>query len=666
MFDVKKALWDYPVVFPLFLLLICVLTYGVIAPSLGFSWDEWPAIWLYQVYGAEGLGDFFATNRPLLGVFYAITLKVFGTHSLAWQIFALLTRFGVGLSIWWVLKLLWPAHQKVAKWVAAFVVVFPGFAQQFIAVIYSHIMLALIFYFISVGLMLLALDGRRRFYPLLGFSLFFAALNLFATEYFVGLELLRPVFIFLYLSDGEKKAGRLKGILTRWWPYALLMVIYLTWRIPFQSRFAQAPANLLTAIIADPFPNLLKLFRELISTPVVAGIAAWVYPFQSIRLETGTYWGNTQVFVMLACGVLALMYFSMSRSQENKVAWIKQALLVSGFAFFLAGIPFVIADLPVKVTFPHDRFMLAFLFGSCLFLVALSTVVFKRVAREVFLSLLLAVCVGYQFQVGLTFKDEWENVWSFLGQLSWRVPGLEPGTTLIANETLFPHTNDYSLTAPLNWLYDQEPDSGDLDYYMAYVPHRLGGVIPELQPDLSISKKYSLYQFTGSTSNVLAVVYEPPACLRILDPRFDRYDLRLTPELHDAMWLSDPGRLIQPEQAIQNEVLEELITPSPIADKWCQTYQKADLARQEGDWREVIRLWEIAPDLGGIPKNPVELLPFIEGYARLGEYQKALDLTLIAFNADIFNQLLLCDLWLRVGPDSQGIYEQVNQTLNCW
>jgi hypothetical protein len=326
----------------------------------------------------------------------------------------------------------------------------------------------------------------------------------------------------------------------------------------------------------------------------------------------------------------------------------------------------VMADLPVKVTFPHDRFMLAFLFGSCLFLVALSTVVFKRVVREVFLALLLAVCVGYQFQVGLTFKDEWEDVSSFLWQLVWRVPDLKPGTTLIADETLFPYTNDYSLTAPLNWLYDQEPGSGDLDYFMAYVPHRLGNVVAELAGDQPIQKTYSLYQFTGSTSDVLAVVYEPPACLRILDPRFDRYNFYLTPALHDAMWLSNPVELIQPNQTMASEILEELISTTSITDPWCYTYQKADLARQEGNWSEVVRLWEITPDLGGSPKNPTELLPFIEGYARFGEYQKALDLMLTAFNADIFTQLPLCDLWLRVGLDSQEVYEQVNQILNCW
>jgi hypothetical protein len=335
-------------------------------------------------------------------------------------------------------------------------------------------------------------------------------------------------------------------------------------------------------------------------------------------------------------------------------------------ALLLAGIPFAIADLPVKVTFPHDRFMLAFILGSCLFLVTFSAWVFKPIARQIFLALLLAVSLGYQVQVGLSFKQEWEDVSAFLWQLSWRAPGLEPGTTLIADETLFPYTNDYSLTAPLNWLYDEEPGSGDLDYFMAYVPHRLGSVIPELSPNQRIHKKYSLYEFNGSTSNVLAVVYEPPGCLRVLDPRYDSYDLRLPPELHNAMWLSNPVDLIHSDRPLQRHRLMDLITAGQVTDKWCHTYQKADLARQQGDWREVVRLAEITPSLKGSYKSPTELLPFIEGYARLGEFQKAVDLTRTAYYASRLTHHLLCDLWWRVGPDDQGMYEKVNKTLKCW
>jgi hypothetical protein len=665
---VKTSFWDRPFVFPVFLLLICILTYGVIAPSLGFHWDDWPAVWLYEVYGQEGLGEFFATNRPLLGVFYSITMGLFGANPLIWHLFALLTRFGVGLATWWVLGILWPNRQTETKWISAFTVVFPGFTQQSIAVIYSHIMLALIYYLLSIGLMLRSLDDDQRFSCLLGLSLFFSALNLLSTEYFFGLELLRPVFIWLYLSGKGEKRRKFKGILKRWWPYALLVAAYLAWRIPFQARFAQADARLLNAILTDPRSNLVKLFQEFVHAPLAAVVEAWTYPFQSLQLDTSNQWGAIQVFLIAVCGILALVYFLGLHSSQNKAPIGKEGgytgvLWVSVPALLLAGLPFVIADLPVKVTFPHDRFMLAFILGSCTFLVFLSSVVFKPIARQVFLALLLAVSAGYQIQVGLTFKQEWEDVSSFLWQLYLRIPKLEPSTTLVADETLFPYTNDYSLTAALNWMYDEEPGSGDLDYFMAYVPHRLGSVIPELSPNQPIHKKYSLYEFNGSTSNILAVVYEPPGCLRILDPRYDSYDLRLSADLYDAMRLSDPVGLIQPEHAMQPKLLTELFT-IPRMESWCDYYQKADLARQQEDWEEVVSLGNFRLDDGLY--SPTEFLPFIEGYARLGDIQKAFELTQTAYYADPSMQYTLCNLWWWVGVEDEEVYKQVNEMLGCW
>ena len=36
--------WFYPAA----LLLICVLTYGLVIPHLGFYWDDWESVYLYH------------------------------------------------------------------------------------------------------------------------------------------------------------------------------------------------------------------------------------------------------------------------------------------------------------------------------------------------------------------------------------------------------------------------------------------------------------------------------------------------------------------------------------------------------------------------------------------------------------------------------------------
>ena len=55
---------------------------------------------------------------------------------------------------------------------------------------------------------------------------------------------------------------------------------------------------------------------------------------------------------------------------------------------------------------------------------------------------------------------------------------------------------------------------------------------------------------------------------------------------------------------------------------WCYYYEKASLARQQGDWAGVVRLGEQAASLNYAASDPVEWLPFIEATASLGQEAK--------------------------------------------
>lgn len=58
---------------------------------------------------------------------------------------------------------------------------------------------------------------------------------------------------------------------------------------------------------------------------------------------------------------------------------------------------------------------------------------------------------------------------------------------------------------------------------------------------------------------------------------------------------------------------------SEPAHDWCYYYQKASLARQIGDWNEVVRLGEEASTLELSPVDEIEWMPFLEGYAMQGK-----------------------------------------------
>jgi hypothetical protein len=60
---------------------------------------------------------------------------------------------------------------------------------------------------------------------------------------------------------------------------------------------------------------------------------------------------------------------------------------------------------------------------------------------------------------------------------------------------------------------------------------------------------------------------------------------------------------------------------------WCYYFQIASLAHQFGDWQAVSKLGDEAEGKGFSPASPHEWLPFIEGYAHSGQWDKALDRT---------------------------------------
>ncbi len=77
----------------------------------------------------------------------------------------------------------------------------------------------------------------------------------------------------------------------------------------------------------------------------------------------------------------------------------------------------------------------------------------------------------------------------------------------------------------------------------------------------------------------------------------------------------------------QDQILDSADTKMPDAygpepaHGWCYYFEKAELARQFGDWETVTRLGDEASKLTDHPNNPVERFVFIEGlcpHGRLG------------------------------------------------
>jgi hypothetical protein len=138
---------------PLALFILCLISYGLMIPWLGFYWDDWPYIWFAHTYGPAGLMKALAGDRPFLAAIYMFTTTVLGKTPLPWQIFAIVSRWLSAWVMWWTLKKIWPKASRQTALAAFLFAVYPGFGQHWISVIYSQAYLLLAASVVSLGLM---------------------------------------------------------------------------------------------------------------------------------------------------------------------------------------------------------------------------------------------------------------------------------------------------------------------------------------------------------------------------------------------------------------------------------------------------------------------------------------------------------------------------------
>ncbi len=646
---------------PVFLFLMALLAYGWALPWLGFYWDDFPISWIAHQYGAAGLARYFATNRPVWGLIYQATMPLLGETPWHWQAFAIFWRWAVAAALWGLLRVTWPLQAAWVPFLAAtLALLFPSFTEQFVSVVYSHFFIVMAAFVLSLLCSVLALRSARGRLPLTLLGLFLSLVNLAAMEYFFVLELLRP--LVLWAGAGAEPAisrprGRLRQAVAAWIPSLVLFAAAGIWRaflFPYQTQNYQPV--LLQQLRARPLEALLGLAATAFRQIWLAGFAGWARIFQLPASELGARSLALYGQIVAAGALLALLFLAVPRlvgrdrpgSGHGRAAAAWQAAGIGAAGLALAGAPFWVTGTPVSLAFPADRFNLPFLFGSAIFLAGLAGVLAGRRGSTALLVALVAVAAGFaagrQFQVLSEFRRDWSLQKSLFWQMSWRIPALEPGTTLISSELSFTHSTDNSLSAPLNWIYAPDGRSEQMAYIFYYPSVRLGSGLPEIRKGLAIDQDYLAARFHGNTDQVVAVYYNPPGCLRVLDSVLDANNWMVPVQIRAGLPLAStdpilPGPAVRPPAAVFG---------AEPSHGWCYYFEKADLARQQGDWGQVAALGDQAFALGDYPNDPAERLPFIEGYAHTGNWERALELSREAHQVTPLMDRVLCAQWERI------------------
>jgi hypothetical protein len=658
---------------PLLFLIVTIVSYGLLLPLTGFYWDDWPFAWIARFLGPQEFLPAFAGVRPFLGPIFLVTTSLIPPIPIYWQIFALIIRFLSALSAWFVLKQVWPNDRHQTLIASLLFLVFPGYSQHWVAL--THInqeWIPFIFYLLSFGFTARALRNPDRFNSNTIYALLLLIAGVFPTEYFVSMEPLRFLFIWVILSEQIDGAwNRFVQTLKRWWPYLFVWLANAIWLAYFYTIGGYESYEV--EVVKEPL-TLLRIISTFGEAVGKAGFYVWIQVLvlasKAISSPTNLL---TLAFVILAFILILFYFMNLDLSKNETKGFAVSAIVIGLIGILLGRVPSFAAGLPLTLQSSYDRFMISMMLGGSLFVTGLIELLFRNTRLKLCaFALLIALGIGQQFFNANIFRRDWAKQQEIYWQLAWRIPALRPNTALLTDQMPIDYETDLSFTAPLNWMYapDYKRSSsvdggGNLPYALFYTEKRLGGVsLPSLAPNTAITLPVRRVSFHGSTSQVLVIYMPKNGCLRILDPAYgdqETYE-KQSRYLVEAIPLSNPGNAL-----VVGPIARPTFIPEPT-HSWCYYYTKAEaFAHDFRDWGSVITLDREAQAKGFAPEDPLEWLPFIEANAMISNFDRAEELSIKAIAADPRVRKAICNLWKRVQTQSHAKNQSdlhINQMLS--
>jgi hypothetical protein len=642
---------------PVILALLVLVSYGLTLPFIGFFMDDWYLIWFKHIFGALQFPQYFAVDRPFMGYFYILASALLGGSELplAWQIFALFTRWLAAWSILGFLNTLWPETKKRNILVASLAAVFPGFTQQWIAAIYSFFFACLAGWVFSLTLMLKAIRQPKRFWLYTVLSLVLGVYCYAASEFYFGLELIRPVVLWIeYSRTNPGFTARLKRTIKGWLPYLLAYIGFGIWRGFFYTS-AHHDVTLSQQFSQSPFTFLVDSVRKTVQAVVDGAFTSWLNP-----LNLSNYPEKGKMPLLILAEIVLVFFgflfwysrvnrFDPEEQSAGQAQWQKEAFWLALISLLVAILPFLAANLPVSTVYPFDRFLLAYIFGSCLLVVIL---VDKKQIGLIFVVLLLAVSSGYQVTQSIYYKNMYQQQSDFFWQLSWRAPQLQKNTIMLTEELPFAEVfSSDSLTAPLNMIYNPAQNDENMAYALLQI-YQLPDTIKKYAPDQPVSYAVRNFIFSGNTSQMIVIKKPADGCLRVLTPD-DYVDLTLKEKSLEFWQAATPLSNL-------NQIIPETDSPANLparyfgtekTGQWCYYFEKADLARQQLNWQQVINLYTQAESKGYKPLNVYEYVPLIQAYVQTGNIQKAAEISQTLDLSEELTKGVVCDTWNKLTKD---------------
>jgi hypothetical protein len=582
-------------------------------------------------------------------------------------------------GFWWALKLVWPNRKVEIAWICLLLVVYPGFNQQSAALTSSRHFLCLSLYALSLGLNILAIRHPKHFWVATIPAVVLSMVELLTVDIFFGLEILRAAFIFFVVSEKQGSIRKTVWLsIKHFAPYFLVITLFVLFRFAItplldpdaETGSSFTPERLLAFLATGSNQSLNFYIREFLNINLFSWINTIIPGVIDFRAKATLFsWLISGVFS--AGFVLLFIRGNLFREQveTKKDSFLWQAMFIGVLSFILGWAPVWLIGGENASSLGAGRSSLAAMPGAAVLAAALAEwFARRRLHKTIVLAVLFALAMSFQVQTVNKYRLSWEDQKDFYRQLSWRAPSIKPGTAIIASGMPLTLVEEAHIGFALNTIYAPDLQTMEAPYWFFLSSSLKGDLIPDFKPGYPINYHYQAVVFSGTTSNTLAAAYNSGAdCLKILRPADSRY-IDFSNEMDKQVKISNLEQIIV--EPTTPAVLPAYFGEDP-PQSWCYLYQKADLARQNGDWPEVVVLWQTARDHGFHPANLVEYIPFVEGLAFTGNWMDAYQVSKQAGMDSEGMAATYCKLWRdlisQTGESSQRdeLHNDLQMELEC-
>jgi hypothetical protein len=625
----------------LLILLTTVFTYGVSIPRLGYYHDDWFVLWSGQVRGAASIIPLFSTDRPFMGVVYSFVYRLLGDTLINWHLYALLWRFIGGLAFFWILRLIWPNHKYITTLMAVLFIIYPGFLSQPNANTKQNHLYGFGTALLSIALMLQGMKTNKRMWKISCgiLSVILTANYLFIYEYMIGFEGTRLILLgYTLFQDGLKGFRSLvKGVFKRALPYLAITAGFLYWRIfIFEgSRNATDATQIAASYLGNIRYMSIRLLMETAKDFLDTSIFAWfVQPYQLFSLAP---YANL-TYALLIAGIVAslvLLYTFLFKkwwgtdyNETETPRLMKDFIWIGALVILCAIFPVILSERQLDLHDAYKSYGLHPIGGVILFINGMVFMV-----QPNFRKLILIALVGISVSTQILNADYWEQYWEYQRemwwQITWRAPDIEDDTLVMAYITGgYNPQQDYEIWGPLNLIYNPAP---------AKAPAIQAEVLNSdtaysiLKKDVRNNHVRDIRLHRDFNNLLLISLPSSTSCVHVIDGFLPVYSAS------ESLLIQKVG-----EYSHIDRIIPHGIPPVPSsaifgfepARGWCYYYQSASLARQNGNWEELGRLYDQVRALNLETDDKSEMIPFFEGLVNLGRYDDARSL----YNKEIKGQ----------------------------